>query len=65
MLSMHARLPFLPEDPSDWLFEVPNDWSVADKMLRIGVRFAMLEEPVVGYYPSRLWTDRADTRPEF
>jgi hypothetical protein len=33
------------EDPSDWLFDVTNDWSMADKMLRIGVRFAMLEGP--------------------
>jgi hypothetical protein len=62
---MHAGLPFLWEDPSDWLFDVPNDWSMADKMLRIGVRFAMLEEPVVDYYPSRLWGDRPDPRPEF
>ena len=62
---LHAGLPFLWEDPSDWLFGVPNDWSMADKMLRIGVRFAMLEEPVLDYYPSRLWTDRPDPRPEF
>jgi hypothetical protein len=62
---MHAGLPSLWEDPSDWLFNVPNDWALADKMLRIGVRFAMLEEPVVDYYPSRLWTDRPDPRPEF
>jgi hypothetical protein len=62
---MHAGLPFLWEDPSDWLFNVPNDWSLADKMLRIGVRFAILEEPVVDYYPSRLWGDRPDPRPEF
>jgi hypothetical protein len=53
------------EDPSDWLFDVPNDWALANKMLRIGVRFAMLEEPVVDYYPSRLWGDRPDPRPEF
>jgi hypothetical protein len=62
---LHAGLPSLWEDPSDWLFGVPNDWSMADKMLRIGVRFAMLEEPLVDYYPSRLWTDRPDPRPEF
>jgi Glycosyl transferase family 2 len=62
---MHAGLPSLWEDPSDWLFDVPNDWALANKMLRIGVRFAMLEEPVVDYYPSRLWDDRPDPRPEF
>jgi GT2 family glycosyltransferase len=62
---MHAGLPSLWEDPSDWLFDVPNDWALANKMLRIGVRFAMLDEPVVDYYPSRLWDDRPDPRPEF
>jgi hypothetical protein len=62
---LHAGLPFLWADPSDWLFDVPNDWSMADKMMRIGVRFAMLEEAVVDYYPSRWWTDRPDPRPEF
>jgi cellulose synthase/poly-beta-1,6-N-acetylglucosamine synthase-like glycosyltransferase len=62
---LHAGLPYLWEDPSDWMFGMPNDWSMADKMLRIGVRFAMLEEPIVDYYPSRLWTDRSDPRPEF
>jgi hypothetical protein len=62
---LHAGLPFLWADPSDWLFDIPNDWSMADKMLRIGVRFAMLEATVVDYYPSRLWTDRPDPRPEF
>jgi hypothetical protein len=54
---LHAGLRFLPSEPSDWLFGVPNDWSLADRMLRIGVRFAMLDETVADYYPSRLWTE--------
>jgi hypothetical protein len=54
----HAGLRFLPLQPSDWVFGVPNDVSLLDRMLRIGVRFAFLDEPVVDYYPSRLWSDR-------
>jgi Glycosyl transferase family 2 len=55
---LHAGLRFMPMEPSDWLFGVPNDSSLLERMLRIGVRFAMIEEPVVDYYPSTLWTDR-------
>jgi hypothetical protein len=62
---IHTGLRFLPFQPSDWLFGIPNDWSLAERMLRIGVRFAMLPEPVVDYYPSQLWTDRPESRPEF
>jgi glycosyltransferase involved in cell wall biosynthesis len=51
----HAGLRFVPLLYSDWLFGVPNDWSWGERLLRIGVRFAMLEEPVVDYYPSFLW----------
>ena len=36
--------------------------SLMERMLRIGVRFAMLEETVVDYYPSTLWSDSADRR---
>ena len=56
---IHSGLRFIWAEPSDWLFEVPNDWSMAERMLRIGVRFAMLDEPVVDYYPSRGWTPPA------
>jgi hypothetical protein len=58
----HAGLRFLPLEPSDWVFGVPNDWSLADRMLRIGVRFAMIEEPVVDLYPHHLWTERDSRR---
>lgn len=59
---LHAGLRYLPLQPSDWLFGVPNDWSWAERMLRIGVRFAMLEEVMVDYYPSQRWTDRPEIR---
>ena len=56
----HRGLKFLTLQPSDWVFEIPNDMSLMERMLRIGVRFSMLEEIVVEYYPSVLW--RADRR---
>ena len=55
---LHSGLRFMPMQPTDWLFGVPNDASLLERMLRIGVRFAMIGEPVVDYYPSALWTDR-------
>ncbi len=55
---LHEGLRFMPMQPSDWLFGVPNDGALRERMLRIGVRFAMLEEPVVDYYPSKLWSGR-------
>ena len=58
---LHEGLRFMPLHPTDWLFGVPNDSSLLERMLRIGVRFAMIEEPVVDYYPSQLWTDRLST----
>jgi len=54
----HAGLRFVPLLSTDWLFAVPNDWSWGERLLRIGVRFAMIEEPVVDYYPSREWKVR-------
>jgi Glycosyl transferase family 2 len=58
---LHAGLRFMPLHHSDWLFGIPNDASLLERMLRIGVRFAALDEPVVDYYPSQLWTDRMST----
>jgi hypothetical protein len=55
---LHGGLRYLPLQPTDWLFGVPNDWSLAERMLRIGVRFAMLNEVVVEYYPGTLWRTR-------
>jgi hypothetical protein len=57
----HAGLSFIPLLYSDWLFAAPNDWSWGERLLRIGVQFAMLEAPVVDYYPSRVWNDRPST----
>lgn len=59
---LHAGLRFLPLQPSDWVFGVPNDSSLLERMLRIGVRFSLLEQPVVDYYPSQLWATRDQMR---
>jgi hypothetical protein len=34
----------------------PGDWNRTRRMLRTGVRFAFVDEILVDYYPSRLWT---------
>lgn len=39
---------------SDDLWGEPTDWSWCRRMLRAGVRFAMLDADVVDYYPSRV-----------
>jgi hypothetical protein len=54
----HAGLKFMPLQPSDWVFGIPNDTSLLERMLRIGVRFSMLDEAVVEYFPSQLWSER-------
>jgi hypothetical protein len=54
----HSGLRFMQLQLTDWLFEITNDWALAERMLRIGVRFAMTEETVFDYWPSSLWTDR-------
>ncbi len=58
---LHEGLRFMPLHPTDWVFGMPNDSSLLERMLRIGVRFAALDEPVVDYYPSQLWTKRLST----
>lgn len=55
---LHSGLRFLSLEPSDWVFGVPSDWGLGERMLRIGVRFAMIEDCVADYYPSQLWAER-------
>jgi hypothetical protein len=52
---IHSGLKFLSMQPSDWIFGIPNDSSLLERMLRIGVRFSFLEDTVVDYFPSSLW----------
>ena len=50
----HAALPFERELVAAEL-GVPGDFWLMDRMLRAGVRFAMVKRPVWDYYPSQLW----------
>jgi Glycosyl transferase family 2 len=59
---LHAGLRFMSMQPTDWIFDIPNDWSLAERMLRIGVRFSMLDKVVVDYYPSSLWSGQEGRR---
>jgi hypothetical protein len=43
---------------TDWLFDLPYDWGLAQRMLRSGVRMKMIPEINVDYYPSKLWGQR-------
>jgi glycosyltransferase involved in cell wall biosynthesis len=40
------------------LFDEPGDWHRARRMLRAGVRFAMVDAVVCDYYPTALWGGR-------
>jgi hypothetical protein len=54
----HAELRFFENELIDALFEVPNDWAKVERMLRAGVRFGMIDDVLVDYYPSRWWNTR-------
>lgn len=45
-------------DLADAVYEEPYDWSLVRRMVRAGVRCAMLDQEVVDYYPSRYWSAR-------
>jgi hypothetical protein len=50
----HAALPFTRELVAAQL-GMPGDQWLLERMLRAGVRFAMLDRDVWDYFPSRLW----------
>jgi hypothetical protein len=60
VLLYHARLCFFEMDLADELFSQPGDWSLAERMLRCGVRFGMVDEIVTDYYPSLSWAPRTN-----
>jgi hypothetical protein len=49
---MHRGLRFFERSPAAGVFGVPNDWFLAEAMLRAGVRFGMHDEVVFDYFPS-------------
>lgn len=52
----HAGLRFFEMELANWLFHSPSDWSLCRRMLRAGVRFAMVDDVVVDHYESRAST---------
>ncbi len=52
---LHAGLGFLERELVAADLELPGDRYLLERMLRIGVRFAMLERVVWDYFPSKQW----------
>lgn len=55
----HAGLRSFEMELADALFFSPGDWSLCRRMLRAGVRFAMVDAVVVDHYESRFSPDYA------
>jgi len=53
---VHRDLRFCERELSAAAFGLPNDVFMLEAMLRVGVRFAMVDDVVRDYYPSQLWT---------
>jgi hypothetical protein len=54
---MHGGLRFFERELVAAHLGVPGDVFMLERMLRVGVRFAMLDEAVLDYFPSTLWRD--------
>jgi cellulose synthase/poly-beta-1,6-N-acetylglucosamine synthase-like glycosyltransferase len=52
---VHGGLRFFERELVAAHLEVPGDMYMLERMLRAGVRFAMLDEVVLDYFPSTLW----------
>lgn len=53
----HAGLRFMGIETNSALFDEPNDWSLARRMMAIGVRFGHVPEVLTDYYPSYRWDE--------
>lgn len=51
----HAGLRFFERELVAAHLELPGDMYMLERMLRTGVRFALLDEVVLDYFPSTLW----------
>lgn len=60
----HAGLRFMHLELAHALFDKPNDWGLAERLMRIGVRIGMVEEISVDYWPSMRALDRATATAE-
>jgi hypothetical protein len=52
---VHSGLRFLGRELVAASFGHPNDWFRVESMMRIGVRFGMVDEVLYDYYPARSW----------
>jgi hypothetical protein len=52
---LHSGLRFMHMHLTDALFDLPNDWALCRRMIRVGVRIGMIDAVVGDYYPSSLW----------
>jgi hypothetical protein len=52
---VHNGLRFLGRELVAASFGQPNDWFRVETMMRIGVRFGMVDEILYDYYPARSW----------
>ena len=52
---VHGGLRFFERELVAADLEIPGDMYMLERMLRVGVRFAMLDEVVLDYFPSTLW----------
>ncbi len=52
---VHTGLRFFERELLAAHLEIPGDVYMLERMLRVGVRFALLEEVVLDYFPSTLW----------
>jgi hypothetical protein len=52
---MHGELRFFERELVAASLEIPGDMYLLERMLRTGVRFAMLDDVVLDYFPSTLW----------
>lgn len=52
---MHSGLRFFERELFAASLEIPGDMYLLERMLRAGVRFALLDDIVLDYFPSRLW----------
>src|SRR4029077_16189 len=56
---VHGGLRFFERELIAAHLELPGDIYMLERMLRVGVRFAMLDAVLLDYYPSTLW-ERSD-----
>jgi glycosyl transferase family 2 len=55
---VHNGLRFLGRELVAASFGHPNDWFRVESMMRIGVRFGMVDDVLYDYYPARSWESR-------